>query len=445
MIVIDPSKGGSNTGVVGSDITEKDYNLLISEYIYDRLKNLGADVKIIRTTDEYISDQDRANRILNAYGNNSKVVAISNQLGKGENGVEVIYALRNDDTLAKSISDNLEDAGLTINKYYQRRSEADTSKDYYDLQKDTGNIETIIVKYGNVDNSEEVNNLKNNYEKYAEAVVKALANYQGISYDGTGKNIYIVKKGDSLYSIAKKFNTTVDEIKTTNNLKTTNLSIGQELIIPISSINETAQTYIVQNGDSLYSIASKFNTTVDNLKKLNNLSSNLLSIGQKLIISDETIETNEDYILYTVKSGDNLYQIAIKYNTTVDEIKKLNNLSSNLLSIGQSLKIPNVSNIDYMLYTVKSGDSLYQIAIKYNTTVDEIKKLNNLSSNLLSIGQSLKIPNVSNIDYTLYTVKSGDSLYQIAVKYNTTVDEIKKINNLSSNLLSIGQSLKIPN
>lgn len=394
MIVIDPSKGGSNTGVVGNGITEKDYNLLISEYIYDRLKSLGADVKIIRTTDEYISDQDRANRILNSYGNNSKVVAISNQLGKGENGVEVIYALRNKDTLAKSISNNLEDAGLTINKYYQRRSEADTSKDYYDIQKDTGNIETIVIKYGNVDNSAEVNNLKNNYQKYAEAVVKALTNYQGISYGATTSgNIYTVKKGESLYSIASKFNTTVNDIKSANNLKTTNLSIGQELIIPVSIISEGVQTYVVQKGDSLYSIANKFNTTIDNLKKLNNLYSNLLSIGQKLIVSGEEKETNENYAIYTVKSGDSLYQIAIKYNTTVDEIKKLNNLSSNLLSIGQSLKIPSTSSENYTIYTVKRGDSLYQIAIKYNTTVDEIKKLNNLSSNLLSIGQSLKIPN----------------------------------------------------
>ena len=56
MIVIDPSKGGRESGVTGNGIVEKDYNLLISEYIFNRLKSLGADVKIIRTTDEYISD-----------------------------------------------------------------------------------------------------------------------------------------------------------------------------------------------------------------------------------------------------------------------------------------------------------------------------------------------------------------------------------------------------
>ena len=73
------------------------------------------------------------------------------------------------------------------------------------------------------------------------------------------------------------------------------------------------------------------------------------------------------------------------------DIKKLNNLSSNLLNIGQILKIPTTSTNDYINYTVVSGDSLYSIAKKYNTTVNEIKILNNLDSNLLSIGQVLKI------------------------------------------------------
>ncbi len=91
---------------------------------------------------------------------------------------------------------------------------------------------------------------------------------------------------------------------------------------------------------------------------------------------------------------------------------------------------------------------MYGIANKYNTTVDTLKSFNNLSSNLLSIGQTLKIPSLSeevSTSYTTYTVVSGDSLYSIAKKYNTTVDTLKSFNNLSSNLLSIGQTLKIPN
>ena len=90
-----------------------------------------------------------------------------------------------------------------------------------------------------------------------------------------------------------------------------------------------------------------------------------------------------------------MYKIANNYKTTVDEIKKLNNLTSNNLQINQVLKIPTTSQQDttsYISYTVKSGDSLYKVANTYNTTVDSIKKLNNLTSNNLQINQVLKIP-----------------------------------------------------
>lgn len=88
-----------------------------------------------------------------------------------------------------------------------------------------------------------------------------------------------------------------------------------------------------------------------------------------------------------------MWKIANDYNTTVNEIKQINNLTSNNLSIGQQLKIPSTdTNSSYILYTVKRGDSLWLIANNYNTTVNEIKNLNNLTSNNLSIGQQLKIP-----------------------------------------------------
>lgn len=393
MIVIDPSKGGRESGVTGNGIVEKDYNLLISEYIFNRLKSLGADVKIIRTTDEYISEDDRANKILNAYGNNSKVVALSNMLGNTGSGAEIIYALRNNSTLASAMSENLEDAGLTVSKYYQRRSENDTSKDYYNIQKDTGLIETIIVNYGNVNNINEATNIKNEWEDYAEAVVKTLANYTNVPYykEGESQEIYTVKKGDSLWKIANKYNTTVEKLKSVNNLKTNTLSVGQKLVIPSISVSpEVSDTYIVQKGDSLWSIANKFNMTVSELKNLNNLTNNLLSIGQVLKIKDSS---NNGKTTYTVQKGDSLWVIANKYGITTEELKSYNNLTSNLLSIGQVLKIPQGKTSTENIYTVKKGDSLWTIANRYNTTVEKIKVLNNLTSNLLSIGQQLKIPN----------------------------------------------------
>ena len=393
MIVIDPSKGGRESGVTGNGIVEKDYNLLISEYIFNRLKSLGADVKIIRTTDEYISEDDRANKILNAYGNNSKVVALSNMLGNTGSGAEIIYALRNNSNLASALAENLDDAGLTVSKYYQRRSENDTSKDYYNIQKDTGLIETIIVNYGNINNINEATNIKNEWEDYAEAVVKSLANYTNVPYykEGESQEIYIVKKGDSLWKIANKYNTTAEKLKSTNNLKTNILSVGQKLVIPSISVSpEVSDTYIVQKGDSLWSIANKFNMTVSELKNLNNLTNNLLSIGQVLKIKDSS---SNGETTYTVQKGDSLWVIANKYGITTEELKSYNNLTSNLLSIGQVLKIPQGKTSTENIYTVKKGDSLWTIANRYNTTVEKIKVLNNLTSNLLSIGQQLKIPN----------------------------------------------------
>ena len=393
MIVIDPSKGGRESGVTGNGIVEKDYNLLISEYIFNRLKSLGADVKIIRTTDEYISEDDRANKILNAYGNNSKVVALSNMLGNTGSGAEIIYALRNNSNLASALAENLDDAGLTVSKYYQRRSENDTSKDYYNIQKDTGLIETIIVNYGNINNINEATNIKNEWEDYAEAVVKSLANYTNVPYykEGESQEIYKVKKGDSLWKIANKYNTTVEKLKSANNLKTNTLSVGQKLVIPSISVSpEVSDTYIVQKGDSLWSIANKFNMTVSELKNLNNLTNNLLSIGQVLKIKDSS---NNGKTTYTVQKGDSLWVIANKYGITTEELKSYNNLTSNLLSIGQVLKIPQGKTSTENIYTVKKGDSLWTIANRYNTTVEKIKVLNNLTSNLLSIGQQLKIPN----------------------------------------------------
>lgn len=218
-----------------------------------------------------------------------------------------------------------------------------------------------------------------------------------------------------------------------------------DAILEYIGYSQDKNVYTVKSGDSLWAIAKRYGITVDELKRANNLTSNTLSIGQKLTIpSKETVTPSQDYTLYTVKSGDNLYSIARRYGLTMNELMEYNNLATTLLSIGQVLKIPTKQTItpSETTYVVKSGDSLYSIARKYNTTVNDLMKYNNLTSNLLSIGQTLKIP-TSESTITSYTVKSGDTLYSIARKYNTTVDEIKRKNNLTSNTLSIGQTLII--
>ena len=386
-VVIDPGHGGVDSGAVGKDLLEKEYNLLISRYMYDRFRELGIPVYLTRDSDATLNPSDRIKKILSFFGNNPNVVVISNHLNAGGGtGAEVIYALRNNSILANSILNNIGSTGQTTRRIYQRRLPSDTTKDYYYILRETGQIEPLIIEYGFIDNDKDVEFLKNSYKDLAEGVIKAILEYKNIPYTA-----------------------------------------------PSTVITDT---YKVQSGDTLYSISKKLDTTVTELKKLNNLSSNMLSVGQVLKIPTKTVDIGETDI-YQVQAGDTLYSIARKYNISVNELKNLNNLIDNTLSIGQILEVPSGLS-PYNSYIVDKGDTLYSIAKKFDTSVNKLKELNNLSSNMLSIGQKLLIPIG---EETTYVVKAGDTLYSIAKEFNTTVDRLKELNDLSNNTLSIGQIL----
>jgi len=374
-VIIDPYRGGNDTGNQIDNQYEKNILLNFSKYMADKFNQLGISTELVRNNDISLTDEER-NSIINEIKEKNDII-IQNRLSD-DNEFDIVYPLRNSDSLVSLISKDLEANNINVDKYYQRRLPTNTTLDYYSVIRNTTPNQSLIIEYKNIDN----------YQKIIDVITNAISKYIKKS------NTYTVKKGDSLYQIALKYGTTVDKIKKLNNLTTDFLKNGQILQIPEKEEeNETTplNIYIVQKGDSLYQIAKKYNTTVDELKKINNLTSNTLSIGQKIILPTKSSQDTTEYEYYIVQKGDSLYQIGLKYNITTGELKKINNLSSNLLNIGQKLKVPRMKE-SYTTYIVQKGDSLYQIAKKYNTTVNELKTLNNITTNLLNIGQELKIP-----------------------------------------------------
>ena len=373
MIIIDAGHGGTDPGAVSGNLKEKDYTLLISNYMYNRFKELGIPVYISRSEDETLSPSDRIARIKPNIKSKDDVV-ISNHLNAGGgDGAEVVYALRNNSTLSKKILEGLENQGQNIRKYYQRTLPSNTSKDYYFIIRDTYPAESVLLEYAFIDSTkDDKNQIMNDWQKWAESVVRSVSEYKGYNYKAPNtnlaNNIYIVQKGDSLYSIAKRFNVGLSELKEINNLTSNLISVGQELTIPgVAPSDQTNTTYIVQKGDTLYSIANAYNISLDELVDLNDLINSDIYPGQELIISstnNEVVENPTDN-LYVVVSGDTLWSIARKNNISVSDLLKANNLTSNFLSGGQVLIIPNevessgedINNTS--LYIVQKGDTLF--------------------------------------------------------------------------------------
>ncbi|WP_270648526.1 LysM peptidoglycan-binding domain-containing protein [Limosilactobacillus mucosae] len=240
--------------------------------------------------------------------------------------------------------------------------------------------------------------------------------------------------------------------------------------------------YTVQSGDTLSGIALKFSTTSNKLAQLNSLSNpNLIYVGQRLLVnqgsdsnssssdqsSSATTNTEASAASYTVKSGDTLSGIASQYNTTVNQIVSLNQLSNpNLIYVGQVLKLKNSQTTNSSssssstagTYTVKAGDTLSAIASRYSTSSSTLASLNSLSNpNLIYVGQVLKVSsNASTSSSTgssanstvttaaSYTVKAGDTLSAIAAKYGTTYQALASANSISNpNDIYVGQVIKV--
>jgi LysM repeat protein len=390
-IIVDSRHGGLDSGAVGNGLLEKFLTLEAGLYMYDRLKELGIPTEITRVDDSYLPKSDRIEKVLELYNNSPNTILVSNHINSGNaEGAEIIYALRNDSTLADLALDYIGEAGQIKRKTYQRRLPENPNKDYYYILRESGNTEPILVEYGFIDNTNDAKKLQTNLKDYVEGVVKALCEYTGYPYypPGTSNDTYTVKKGDTLYSISKKYNIPVETLKRLNNLTTDTLYINQ--VLKLKEEITTTTTYKVTKDDTLYSISNKYNISVDELKKLNNLTSNTIYIGQELKVP-ETDTSN--YKIYKVAKGDSLWAISRKYDIPVNELIEINNLTNLTLQICQELLVPNieVEETPNNTYIVTSGDTLWTIAKNNNITVDELKNLNNLSSNLLTVGQVLII------------------------------------------------------
>jgi len=237
-------------------------------------------------------------------------------------------------------------------------------------------------------------------------------------------NTHTVKQGESLYSIARTYNVTIDQLKNWNELTSNTLAVGQELVI--SDPDKASVSYQVKPGDTLFSIAKEFGVSISEIKEWNNLSGNSLKIGQRLIIYrqkeqklqggalNKTIEDSGQSIIaknedskttyYQVKSGDTLYEIAREHNMSVAELKALNDLQSDRLSVGQRLTVKALETApsvgaetdrslekgNFRRYRVQRGEDLPEILEKFKMDSTEFAALN-AGISLNSINSGLRV------------------------------------------------------
>ncbi len=396
-IVIDPSHGGIDLGQVNNGKYEKDIILDLSKYMENRLKDLGIDAFITRDDDVTLSYDDRINKIKRNYGDNSDTLIISNSLlaNNGKGALIIPSVNEVNDNLEQNIKTQLEYEGLSPVNIKTKPLPSNNNKDANLIQRNFDNAKVIVLEYGNIDEDESYEELNKNIYNYAEGVIRAIAINYGLAYQEPSNiknNTHIVTKGESLYSIAQKYNTTIGALKSLNNLKNNILSVGQILKLP-NYINLTKPAsnitiYTVKRGDTLYSIAKQYDVSIDDLLEYNQLFNTILTIGQQLVIPIED-NSSDNNIVYVVKNGDTLYSIAKRYNVDVDLLKNYNNLDDNMIAVGQKLTIPNTN--EFITYYVRTNDTLESIAKRFNRDVDFIKRINNLQTDDITIGQLLII------------------------------------------------------
>ncbi len=256
---------------------------------------------------------------------------------------------------------------------------------------------------------------------------------------------YIVQNGDSLSGIAERFSTTIADLRQINDIAEGEpIYAGQSMLLPAGH-SAFVEVYEVQPGDTLFEISQRFNTSVGIIQGLNESGgSSHIEAGQLLIVP---IVNEADLLVHEVTPEESLDSISRRYHTTVSVLKSLNEIADESeLVAGASILAPNIDETKFELYEVTVADSLYSISRRFATNEETLISLNALTDSLhLEVGQTLLVPRIDNNIYAVYVVAPGDSLFNIARRYNTTVAQLRALNGVEGGRdLAVGRSVIVP-
>lgn len=223
--------------------------------------------------------------------------------------------------------------------------------------------------------------------------------------NGTPYDTYPIESGETLYAIANLLGYSIEELMAFNGLSSTFIYAGQELQLPPKDDQphlSNGHTYTVQTGDTLYSIGRQFGVSIADIQALNALPSNLIHPGQVLTIStfdpEPPFDQNGNSFEYIIQKGETLYSIALQFGITIEDILAVNALHSTtiypgqVLTISQNITEPISQEGNVIEHIVQKGDTLYSISRKYGISIEKIMLFNDLPTDLLRIGQSLGLP-----------------------------------------------------
>ena len=257
-------------------------------------------------------------------------------------------------------------------------------------------------------------------------------------------SVHVVKRGDTLSEIAARYRVSQAQIKHWNKLRGSRIYAGQRL--KVGAPAQSGDWYRVRRGDTLSKIARKFSIPVYKLKALNHLDRDVIHVGQKLRLrpaaparSTLADDHDEEPREYTVRRGDTLSKIALRFDVGLSFLRQLNNLKSDLIRPGQKLRL-RASRLEEAVHVVKKGETLTEIARRYRVSVSQLQRLNALIGDRILIGQKLRLKDAAS---TVHIVERGDALWEIARAYGISVYRLKMLNGLRSNRIYPGQELKL--